>query len=110
MNYQDSQNGRPGGKNGKSMAVGLVIGFFLNPYRLQLGVSINAANRVDARAVTLPPGPSGVNTAYQLCIEYENQLKTRRMTIGLASGITGSKSTCFKVTYDDLLVAKQRTF
>jgi len=103
---QNSQNGRSAGKTGKSIAMGRVIQFFLNLYRLQLGVSRTVANRVDARAIPLPPGASGADAAYELCIKYDDQRKTRRMTIGMASGITGSKSTCFKVTYDDLLVVK----
>ena len=93
-------------KGDYSIILDQTVQFFLNLYLLQLDISSTEVHRVKARAIPLPPGRSGSDAAYELRVVHRNQRKTRRMTIGLIGGSHGSKSTCLKVTYDDLLVVK----
>jgi hypothetical protein len=79
-----------------------IIDFFLNIYRHQMrGI------RRPAQFRCLEParGP-GAEAIYELRIKQEDGWRSRRMSLGPLAEESGSKSRCFKVIYDELLVVK----
>ncbi len=48
----------------------------------------------------------GADAIYELRVEQEGQWKSRRMSIAPLAEDSGSKSRCFKVIYDDIMVVK----
>jgi serine/threonine protein kinase len=48
----------------------------------------------------------GPGSTYELRVKREGKWRLRRMAVGLIEESSGSKSTCFKVIYDDLLIVK----
>ncbi len=79
-----------------------IVAFFLNLYRLQ------NQEVVTPETPTYKQIPSEATTdlIYQLRIRCRNELKTRRMSIRQIGERVESKSTCYKVIYDDPLVVK----
>ncbi|MCP4687761.1 MAG: hypothetical protein GY859_06905 [Desulfobacterales bacterium] len=81
-----------------------VVGFFLDLYTYELGVTeLEKASR-DFKP--LSTGSEGPDYAYELRVEHHGARKARRMSISLLGEETGSKSTCYKVAYDNVLVVK----
>ncbi|MEZ4525152.1 MAG: hypothetical protein R2941_04455 [Desulfobacterales bacterium] len=80
-----------------------VLRFFLNLYKAQLGISED--DRAETEIICLDPEIPGTAHSYELRVRWQ-EYKSRRMSLGLLGEDSGSKSTCFKVIYDDLLVVK----
>ena len=81
-----------------------IVRFFLKLYRLHIGAEKTdpaVFKRIDARI-----GASGSEYTYELRAKIKGNWRTRRITIGPIGEESGSRSMCFKVTYDDLLVIK----
>ena len=79
-----------------------IIDFFLNLYRYQM-----RADRRPAEYRCLEPAQrSGAEAIYELRIKQEDGWRSRRMSIGPLAEESGSKSRCFKVIFDELLVVK----
>ncbi len=74
--------------------------FFLRLHRHHYNVDQSAASQV--RNI----GVDGSLYTYELEVDRDGLPETRRMTISLIGDGGGSKSKCFKVSYDDLLVIK----
>jgi len=81
-----------------------VIHFFLNLYRVQLGVAGPDENLVEFRR--LQSCDNGVGHTYELSVRQGGNWKSRRITIGPLGADVQSKSRCYKVVYDDILVVK----
>jgi hypothetical protein len=81
-----------------------VLQFFLNLYKYQLGASHSDDD--PSEIVPLSSDNYGKEFTYELRVERQGKLKSRRMALGLMEESSGSKSTCFKVVYDDVLVVK----
>ncbi|MCP4353392.1 MAG: hypothetical protein GY795_48705 [Desulfobacterales bacterium] len=87
-----------------------VVNLFLSLYKHQSGVSQTAP----AEVIPMNPDSEGPDFVYELRVNRNQKWESRRMTvspIGESGGTTktktrGSKSVCFKVIYDDLLVVK----
>lgn len=94
-----------------------VIELFLKLFRHQCGVEPNAP----AQVAQISDGNDGPELTYELRVHKNKKWERRRMSVGIigenpstrsktrtrtASRTKGSKSTCFKVTYDNLLVVK----
>lgn len=79
-----------------------IIDFFLDIYRRQM----RAARRpVEFRCLEPASGP-GADAIYELRLKLEDGWRSRRMSIGPLAEESGSKSRCYKVIYDELLVVK----
>ena len=78
-----------------------VVSFFLNLYKFQMGVPLNAAARYAAVSSF-----NRSETTYELHIRSGTKWMTRRMSIQKIGGETGSVSKCYKVIFDDVLVVK----
>jgi len=78
-----------------------VIHYFLSLYKLQLGVERRASHHIDL----ISPISDGDST-YELKVKCGGKWASRRMTIAPLGEDSGSKSKCFKVIYDDVLVVK----
>ena len=79
-----------------------IIDFFSNLYRHQL----RAERRpVQCRRLEPASGP-GADAIYELRLKQEDGWRSRRMSIGPLAEESGSKSRCYKVIFDDLLVVK----
>ena len=81
-----------------------IIKFFLDLYRLQLGASYSA--KEPAEVIPLPSPGTSPEKAFELRVDHVGTWKSRRMTIEPMDVGSGSKSTCYKVTYDEKLVVK----
>jgi serine/threonine protein kinase len=81
-----------------------IIVFFLNLYRLQLGASYSVQAPTDV--IPLHSPRTSPVKAFELRVEHEGTWRSRRMTIEPIDAGSGSKSTCYKVTYDEKLVVK----
>lgn len=79
-----------------------IIDFFLNLYRHQMRADRRPA---ESRCLELPQR-SGAEAIYELRIKQEDGWRSRRMSIGPLAEESGSKSRCFKVIFDELLVVK----
>ncbi len=80
-----------------------IIAFFLNLFKLQCqdpDIEENACQFVPV------PEESGVEPVYDLRIQCGATVKTRRMSIRQLGEQVESKSTCYKVIFDDPLVVK----
>jgi serine/threonine protein kinase len=78
-----------------------IIHYFLSLYKLQLGVERRASHHIDP----ISPVSNGDST-YELNVKSGGKWASRRMTIAPLGEDSGSKSKCFKVIYDDVLVVK----
>lgn len=81
-----------------------IINFFLNLNRLQLGASYSAQDPTEV--IPLHSPRTSPVKAFELRVERTGSWKSRRMTIEPMDVDSGSKSTCYKVTYDEMLVVK----
>lgn len=80
-----------------------VIGFFLNLFKRQYG---DANPGEHASEYKLLPMDSGSDQTYELRIKRGPKWHSRRMSISQVGEKVESKSTCFKVIYDDQMVVK----
>ncbi len=81
-----------------------IVSFFLNLYRIQSGVE-----SLDPELVAYNPIQSGNDTGekrYELKVNRDGKWRTRRMTVAPLGEGTASKSACYKVVYDDIMVIK----
>ncbi len=78
--------------------------FFLNLYRIQLGVANPDESLVKSRR--LQSYDNGIDNTYELSVRQGKDWKSRRITIGPLGASVQSKSRCYKVVYDDILVVK----
>ncbi len=101
MNIHDS---RDSDQSKRTAARERVVQFFLDLYALELDVS--ALDGASCEFKHLPTRGRGPDYAYELRVEQHGAWKARRMSIGLLGEESGSKSTCYKVAYDDVLVIK----
>lgn len=79
-----------------------VLRFFLDTYKLQLG----ALEQDIGKFIHVGTQVGGQNETYELQVRREGKWVSRRMGIAPLGDGTGSKSKCFKVFYDDILVVK----
>ncbi len=94
-----------------------VIGLFLKLFKHQCGADPDAK----VRATQISGEDDGPDLTYELRVKKNDKWERRRMSVGIigenpntrsrsrsrtGSRTKGSKSTCFKVTYDNLLVIK----
>ncbi len=91
-------------ENLKKTDVEQIIYFFLNLYRVQLGVAVQDENLVEFK--WLHSHENGVDNTYELSVRHGGNWKSRRITIGPLGADVQSKSRCYKVVYDDVLVVK----
>lgn len=78
--------------------------FFLDLYRYQLGAKYTDDD--PAETVPMASDAFGPGVTYELRVKREGKWRSRRMAVGLIEESSVSKSTCFKVIYDDLLIVK----
>lgn len=76
-----------------------ILHFFLNIYKMQMNAPANPGEFV-------PVAFPDADTIYEFRLKRGSRWFTRRMSIGPLGEDTGSKSTCYKVIYDDVLVVK----
>lgn len=79
-----------------------IVYYFLNLYRLQMGVAANAKalfNLVDG-------SEKAAARVYELRVLINGEWQSRRMSIGLLGDESGSKSRCYYVIYDVHMVLK----
>ena len=81
-----------------------IVNFFLNLYKLQLG-AVDPDSTQGEFTLIRRRAPGG-DHAYELKVEIGGKWQTRRMTIGPAGESSGSRSFCYRVIYDDLLIVK----
>ncbi len=81
-----------------------VAEFCLSLYKLQF----NAPKSAPSKIIPVNPRTKGPDYIYELHVylESENKCASRRMTIATLGEGSGSKSKCFKVIYDNLMVVK----
>lgn len=80
-----------------------ILQFFLNIFRVQTGASEQEPSKyIHLSSHSL----SGLDDTYELYVAHDGEWNSRRMTIAPLGDGSGSKSMCFKVIYDDLLVIK----
>ncbi|MCP4689219.1 MAG: hypothetical protein GY859_14285 [Desulfobacterales bacterium] len=77
---------------------------FLNLYKLQLNPA--NPNAMIGKFKRLPNNGRASEHAYELLVKHLGTWKSRRMSIDLIGEGAGSKSTIYKVVYDDVLVVK----
>jgi hypothetical protein len=80
-----------------------VVRFFQNIFRLQTEFAENQEAEGECQLLS---EDSGGERVYELRARCAEQTKTRRMSIRQLGESVESKSTCFKVIYDELLVVK----
>ncbi len=81
-----------------------LIEYFLNLFKIQIaGGEIGETEGGRAAVVSDKPGEDVI---YELMFRYRDQIKSRRMSIRCLGEQVESKSMCYKVIYDDLLVIK----
>jgi serine/threonine protein kinase len=80
-----------------------IIKFFLHIFQIQAGGSGDIEGTADYQLVSPEPDPSQI---YELRVKLLSEWKKRRMSIRKIGESVESKSTCYVVTYDDLLVVK----
>lgn len=79
-----------------------VLEFFLSLYKLQLEASESATSEI----VPVESQADSPESIYELHVEHDEKKSSRRMTIATLGEGSGSKSKCFKVAYDNLIVVK----
>jgi len=83
--------------------IAIIVEFFMNLYKQQLEAPKDAPSEI----VPVNPASCGPDYVHELHVERDDgQRVSRRMTIAMLGEGSGSKSKCFKVIYDDLLVVK----
>lgn len=100
--------GRHTYKNPQNLTINMtdsdrIISFFLNLFKLQSAKIERLSGPAEYRPVPDAPGNDAV---YELRIHAGSAWKTRRMSIRRLGEAVESKSTCYKVIYDDQLVVK----
>ncbi len=80
-----------------------ILNFFRDFYAIQLGIT--EEDTYESGIKCLNPNAPGPDHTYEISVVYKKH-KTRRMAIGPLGENSGSKSKCFKVIYDDILVVK----
>lgn len=80
-----------------------LLRYFANLFKLQVTGTSNAPDQV--RVIPVAEKKSG-ESIYELKIRFRSAWKSRRMSIQPLGEKVESKSTCYKVIYDDLLVVK----
>lgn len=81
-----------------------IVEFFVNLFKLQLGpMDLDEKETAFKR---LPSDGFSHDYAYELQVKRSGEWKTRRMAISLLGESSASKSQCYKVVYDDILVVK----
>ncbi len=78
-----------------------ILHYFLNIYKKQMNVSGSTG---EFYAVARPD--ENPDTIYEFRIKRRDRWHTRRISLGPLGEDTGSKSKCYKVIYDELLVLK----
>lgn len=78
--------------------------FFVRIFKTQLGAAPNAQAKIEP--APLADGSASRDHVYTLRVYHQGAWKSRRITIGKLGANVANKSTCFRVTYDDLLVLK----
>lgn len=89
-------------KNRESADRLAVLNFFLSLYKLQSGASLHEPSEF----LLSDYQSTGPDTIYELRVKRDGKWLSRRMSISPLGEESGSKSKCFKVTYDDILVIK----
>ncbi len=79
-----------------------VVEFCLNLYKLQLEAPQTAPSQI----VPVESQSEGPDLVYELHVGRDEQWTSRRMAIAPIGEGSGSKSRCFKVIYDNLMVVK----
>ena len=101
---RDEKDSSPNEKDIASSDEQAVLDFFLGLFITQLGFSEEEdPPRSEIRC--LDPEAPGTDHTYELRVQ-EKKFKTRRMALGPLGENSGSKSKCYKVIYDDILVVK----
>jgi serine/threonine protein kinase len=77
-----------------------IIKFFLTFFQLQNGATTKCPSKV------IPIDVKNSDHIYELRFRHKGKWYSRRMSISRLGEKSGSKSTCFKVIYDDLIVIK----
>lgn len=80
----------------------LILNFFLDIYRSQLNCGPDASANFEP--MDIPADGSGA--IYELRVFRNNGWVTRRMTLGPLGEESGSKSRCYKIIFDDIIVVK----
>lgn len=80
-----------------------IISFFLNLFKLESQKAGLNPGPADYRRI---PGFPGNEAVYELRVQTGSEWKTRRMSIRKLGEAVESKSTCYKVIYDDQIVVK----
>jgi len=81
-----------------------IVHFFLDLYRRQMGLPEPNPRLMSARSLTDPKRSREIT--YQLKVTHDGKNHARRMSICRLGDDVVSKSICYKVIYDDLLVLK----
>jgi len=81
-----------------------IVYFFLDLYRRQVGLPEPDPHAMSAYPLKSPADTRDV--AYELKVSHEGRTHTRRMSLCRLGDDVESRSTCYKVIYDDLLVLK----
>ncbi len=79
-----------------------VVEFFLDLYKRQLEASESAVSDI----LPVKSHAESPDTIYEFHVENDEKKTSRRMTIATLGEGSGSKSKCFKVAYDNLIVVK----
>ncbi|MGM0453300.1 MAG: hypothetical protein ACQERN_09075 [Thermodesulfobacteriota bacterium] len=80
-----------------------LINYFLHLFKIQV---VGEGQNAEASQAVVVEEKSGGDTIYSLTIKTGGQWKSRRMSIRQLGEQVESKSTCYKITYDDLIVVK----
>ncbi len=81
-----------------------IVHFFLDLYRLQVGLPEPDLRLMSAHALTDPQKSREIT--YELNVTHRGKGHSRRMSLCQLGDDAASKSTCYKIIYDDLLVLK----
>ncbi len=79
-----------------------VAQLFLDIFKLQL----KAPESAPARYRSVESTSSRSDFTYELSVKLKGGFEKRRMSVGFIGETSGSRSRCFKVSYDDILVIK----
>ena len=78
--------------------------FFIRIFKAQLGAAPSAQAQIESAPIA--DGSASQDHVYTLRVFHQSAWKSRRIAIGKLGANVANKSTCFRVTYDDLLVLK----
>ncbi len=79
-----------------------IIQFFLRLFKAQLGAPENATSNFKLVSTQT----TGSRYIYEITVEHDDKLESRRMSVGPLGEDSGSKSKCYYVIYDDHIVVK----